>query len=602
MVLPALLYLLALGLRVSWILAVPSKPVGDFAMYMEAATHLRMHGAFDEQFIYMPGYVLMAAGVQALGGRWLAVKLAGAALAALGAPLVAGITARLWGARAAAVAGVMYAVWPGGIAVSSVTGTDIPAAIPVAAGVWALVRARPERLTGAALLAGTFLGLGAWVRAVAVPLAPLSAGLLHARTRNWRKTLIATGLVTAAALVVLTPWALRNRARYGEAFLTDSHGGLTALVGAYPNSDGQFTRALNRAFEAVTGIPWLGEPHREADAWAYGEAKRWTRHAPAFALGLALARADKLLSNERSLLYWPLYRQGVLRAESQAFFERHRRDIEAATDVFWWWLLLGCVAAAPVALVQRRWEALGLLPLQLALAGVYVVFFAESRYHLTIAVLAFPGAAGFSVFLLDAAKRAAVRLATRASRTPRDSREGRALLAAVLTLAVVLSAWFSLMTLGTALRQKHAWVVHVCHVDGRARFCRWKPTPGGARSPLAGVWDAVGLRLRDLAVPAEATLKVELPPGRHRLRARLAVTVPAASGRRDHRLEATLALNGRMRWVKELTSHEAGADLDVPFVAERGDTELAWSVRALGADDRVSYNVWLDGLSFEKMP
>ena len=61
---------------------VPTKPVGDFAMYLESAVHLLEHGALDPEFVYMPGYVAMAAaGVCALGGGVLAVKLVGAVLA-----------------------------------------------------------------------------------------------------------------------------------------------------------------------------------------------------------------------------------------------------------------------------------------------------------------------------------------------------------------------------------------------------------------------------------------------------------------------------------------------------------------------------------------
>src|SRR5437762_7883987 len=85
----------ALALRVAWVLAVPSKPVGDFALYLESAAHLVEHGALDAEFIYMPGYVLLLAAVQALGGGLLACKLAGAALGALGTPAVAAIASGL---------------------------------------------------------------------------------------------------------------------------------------------------------------------------------------------------------------------------------------------------------------------------------------------------------------------------------------------------------------------------------------------------------------------------------------------------------------------------------------------------------------------------
>jgi len=82
---------LALALRIAWVLLVPTRPVGDFAMYVESAAHLVEHGALDPEYVYMPGYVLLIAAVQALGGGWLAIKLVGAILGGLGAGAVLGV-------------------------------------------------------------------------------------------------------------------------------------------------------------------------------------------------------------------------------------------------------------------------------------------------------------------------------------------------------------------------------------------------------------------------------------------------------------------------------------------------------------------------------
>jgi len=209
MVLPAFVFLLALGLRAAWILCVPSRPVGDFAMYLESAAHLLEHGELDDQFIYMPGYVLLLAGIQALGGGWLAAKLAAAVLAAAGAPLVYALGKQLWNPSAAAIAAVLYAIWPGGIAVASVTGTDIPAAVMVAAGAWAFARTRPEATYRGAFAAGMLLGVAAWVRAVALPLAALGVVLLWAKTRSLRRAAVGA----ACAPTPGTGWCGRSSRR-----------------------------------------------------------------------------------------------------------------------------------------------------------------------------------------------------------------------------------------------------------------------------------------------------------------------------------------------------------------------------------------------------
>jgi hypothetical protein len=174
---------LAIALRVAWALAVPTKPVGDFAMYIESAAHLVEHGAFDSEYVYMPGYIFLIAPVQALGGGWLATKLVGAVLGGLGAGAVIGITRRMAGGstRVALVAGLLYACWPAGIAVASVTGTDMPAAVLLVVAAYFLVRFAGERPILAAILFGVFTGFAAFIRAIVVPLAALSVLVFRAQ-------------------------------------------------------------------------------------------------------------------------------------------------------------------------------------------------------------------------------------------------------------------------------------------------------------------------------------------------------------------------------------------------------------------------------------
>ena len=75
----------ATGLRVAWVLAVPTVPVSDFAMYRESANYLSEFGSLDPGFIYMPGFVALLAWVKNLGGDLLAQKLIGVAFGGIGA-------------------------------------------------------------------------------------------------------------------------------------------------------------------------------------------------------------------------------------------------------------------------------------------------------------------------------------------------------------------------------------------------------------------------------------------------------------------------------------------------------------------------------------
>ncbi len=65
---------LAFALRLAWVLAVPTVPVSDFAMYRESANYLSEFGHLDPGFIYMPGFVIVLAWVKSAGGALLSVS------------------------------------------------------------------------------------------------------------------------------------------------------------------------------------------------------------------------------------------------------------------------------------------------------------------------------------------------------------------------------------------------------------------------------------------------------------------------------------------------------------------------------------------------
>jgi hypothetical protein len=514
---------LAIALRVAWVLAVPTKPVGDFAMYVESAAHLVEHGGFDGEFVYMPGYILLIAPVQALGGGWLATKLVGAVLGGLGAGPVFGITRRLPGGSGptALVAGLLYACWPAGIALASVTGTDMPAAVLVVTAAYFLLRFAGSRPMLASILFGLFTGLAAYIRAIVVPLAVLLLLVFRARGLTWRASAKSTTVACVVALLMLSPWAVRNRFRYGETFLTDSHGGLTALVGANPNTDGRYSRSLNRMFRDVTGFTLLTEPHREADRVALELARGWIKFDPLFTAGLLASKAERLLVHERALLYWPLFRAGVLPEPERAFFARHRSAVEEVADGFWLAILALALMGCALAYLGKQWLALSLLPQAVALAVLYTAIFSEPRYRLPIFMFLLPLSALALRWLFEL-----VRDLVRGRPAPRWRREA-ALATGFATLVFVAAP--ALAWAGERLREHHQWAVSECVVAGRPRFCEWRTTRVqgdlDGRPGIAGVWNGVGIALPRSAShrPAEIEISTELSlePGDYVLNAAL---------------------------------------------------------------------------------
>jgi 4-amino-4-deoxy-L-arabinose transferase-like glycosyltransferase len=520
---------LAIGVRVAWVFLVPTRPVGDFAMYLESARYLADHRTLDPEFIYMPGYVGLVAAVHALGGGLLAIKMIGVLAGGLAAGAAYGLGRLLFGGAAAVAAGLLCALWPGGIAVASVTGTDMPSAALIAIAVWLLVREAGRRPLGAPALYGLMLGLAAYVRAVALPLTVLAAPHFRARGALIGHVITRTIAACVVAALVLLPWGIRNKLRYGEFFLTDSHGGHTALVGANPNTDGNYSRSLNRLFREGTGYSLFEEPHRAGDRAAMKLAVQWSRLEPKYALGLLASKADKLLTNERPLLYWPLYRQSVLPPGSRVlgWFTTHRAGVERVVDWFWYLFVAATLVGVIAAFARRNRPATSLLPIPLALAAIYVLFFAEARYHLPVAVLLMPFAGAGAVWIGEAVRDLA-RFSIDRQRRPRLLYEG---ILAVVAIAALFVGWPRMLAAGARARNEHRWAVAACAVDGAARVCGFRPVfAPGRPSPVRGTWDGFGLKLVPPATTAAAFTDIDLPAGNYRLSMRIDCAETCADG------------------------------------------------------------------------
>ena len=162
---------------------------------------------------------------------------------------------------------------------------------------------------------------------------------------------------------MLLPWGIRHVRQSGELYFTDDHGGITALIGANPNSEGTYTRALNRMFKDVTGRSVLDEPHRETDRAAYAIAREWLRFEPRYALGLATLKADRLFDPEHRLLYWSIFRPGVLVGRPAALFAAPpRRASSRFADGFGLAVAGLALAGIVAAVARRRWAPAGAGP------------------------------------------------------------------------------------------------------------------------------------------------------------------------------------------------------------------------------------------------
>ena len=549
-----LLTALALAVRLLWVLVVPTRPVGDFAMYLESARYLVEHHGLDPEFIYMPGYVYLAAGVYAFGGGLLAVKMIGVVSGALATAAVYGTARAIFGRGTAFLAGLLCALWPAGIAVSSVTGTDMPAAALLGLAVWLLARnATSGRPLGAPGWRSVWRD-GArsptcgrspcrwccWRRFTFAPAAP--AGRTSTREPSPRRWSPSSCCSPGGCAPITTSTA--------SLFFTDSHGGHTALVGANPGH-AERGNALDSRRHSIGCSPRgrATRSSRRRTGSRIASPTRWpssvTAFLAAYALGLLVAKADRLLGRERPLLYWPLYRQSVL--PPGTWFDVHRAGIERVVDGSYYLMIAAVIMGVVAAAARRNWPALTLLPLPLALLVLYTLFFAEARYHLAIVVLLLPFAGNGLAWVVTATRD----LFRRRDGRRRVPVEG---LVAAGILALLFIGWPRAISAGSTLRERNRWAVCVCQVAGARRLCdvrATEPPPGEAPSPVRGVWDGFGLRLS--GARAAAAFDLDLPAGRYRVSMKGEAMGPAVHGAVD------LAADG--------TSNLAQAEL-----AGRGDT------------------------------
>jgi hypothetical protein len=610
----AALVALATVARLAWVLTVRTVPVSDFAMYRESANYLSEFGRLDGGFIYMPGFVALLALVKDAGGDLLAQKLIGVFFGALGA---AGLFVVTWklidgdgrggdpsrrgdeaaGDEAAgdeavrsgrwrricpcpyaAGATLIYALWPAGIAMSSVVGTDVPAAALLVAALALLVGLSPRRPWVAALAFGVAMGLAAWVRAVALPLSGLALGYWLARRAPLRRAVLYSIVGVAATLVVLLPWGIHHLRQSGALYFTDDHGGITALIGANPNSEGTYTRALNRTFQDLTGKSVLAEPHHQTDQAAYGLAREWMRTEPRYTLGLAVFKAERLFDPEQRLLYWPIYRTGVLVGPRAAWFAAHHAAIADLADVFGLGVMGLALAGIGLGAVRRRWRLLALLPFQLALVATYTAFFAEPRYRLPIEILAFP----FVALALGELAGALGALARRSGAELR--RRARAWIPAAALVVIWWLAWPRLLEAGRGWRAQHRWAATEVTVAGGTRLLLWRPSPPYPKvSPIHGAPNGLHLQAGD-----DGTARAAVRLGEGALAAgayRLALRVAAESGSPGR---LSLGVGG------------AGAPVDVPAT---GSTSVDRAIAHAGGplDLEIVFtgppqaSIWIDG-------
>jgi 4-amino-4-deoxy-L-arabinose transferase-like glycosyltransferase len=249
-----------------------------------------------------PGYPLFVA---ALRGDVRAVRLAQAAIDTSTA-LAIYLLARRWLGRgpstvgAALVALNPFLIYFSGLVLSETLFTAL-----LAWGMCLLVRAPPAAPPGAAcwrtifvwFAGATLLALSVLVRQSAMPL-PVLLGLTAAFVnrggappyhRRWPLP-VGTTMVLLTVLVLL-PWAYRNRRVMGQWIWTTTNGGITAYDGLHPDATGASDQSFVRRMPELRSMGELGRDQHLAE-----RARSFAREHPRRVVELAAIKAGRTWS------------------------------------------------------------------------------------------------------------------------------------------------------------------------------------------------------------------------------------------------------------------------------------------------------------------
>lgn len=369
----AIVVALTLLCRAAVVFMAAGRPIEDPDNYLPLARSIARGDGFalaNRPTAYRPPlYPIVLAPVAFLNGDRLFAAVVMIHLAAgVGTSLATWWAARRWGLsiNQAAFAGVVVACDPTLVVQCRSVMTETLAAFLIAFALAALADSHRLR---SAIGGGVALGLAGLCRPSTLAGAALIvlAGVFFPPGAAWSR-IQRSAIVAMVVLAMLSPWAIRNYAIFGEPIWTTTHGGYTL---ALANNPVYYREVLDAPGSAVWSGPgqkaWFDQISRatsgmsepESDRWLRAEAIRTIRAEPREFAGAAVARLAR---------FW-----GV--APSSAVYPMWLRAVSAAWTIPLWVLLILGLARAEM----WTWPSVTALAIVLGLTLLHVVFWTDQR-------------------------------------------------------------------------------------------------------------------------------------------------------------------------------------------------------------------------------
>lgn len=380
--------LLGLGLRVDYAWEGRA-PVFDAAAYAEIARNLDEGRGFtlgaeatQRASNYSPGLPLLAAGIYKVTGG-VHERTARLALALLGTFSVLFtylIGRRLSGPGAGLIGAAAITIYPALLEYQGMLMGEPLAAALLSGAVLATLWASGRSNLASGLLPGALFGLLALVRPEYLGVAVLVSLVVLAKEVRveWRRSVAKAALLLVGVAIVVVPWTARNAIALDRFVPISTGGGQVLFAGTYLPSDGDPERV---GAEVVARHPELFDSGavrnlRLEQILARLAAKRYP--------GL---ESDKALSKMGREQLWddvseePVEYAGFVAAKIGRIWSHGPRDVmrEPAWELLHWALVAFGLLGLVVLALQRRWEALLLATIFVAITAISALLVASPR-------------------------------------------------------------------------------------------------------------------------------------------------------------------------------------------------------------------------------
>lgn len=376
-------------IRLSLILFVDVTPTSDAAWYYEKGIAISQGHGYrrDAEFtaFWPVGYPAFLAGVFQLSHpSIIAGQLANLFLALLSCYFLIAIAFHVCGnSSVTMLTAAIFTFYPNGIAYSSILLSETLFTALLLLACWIYIR---KSNLAHSVLAGIVFGFATLVKSqtMVVPAVLAIFDILTAKNSRARLHVLGKALALYVALaVILTPWALRNYAVFGEFVLVSTNGGISMLAGNNPGMTPDFSKDFVMDDALVESVGHPMKPELEVNRDAKNKAIGWIKDNPWEFLALIPHKVWRLWAPDGEA-EWQFQAGSTSYSTHTSLFRSVR-----VLNQFYYASIVMLALLFPLLHVRKRisvsnrWIWLGYL-LAIITTAISVAFSGQSRYHFPV--------------------------------------------------------------------------------------------------------------------------------------------------------------------------------------------------------------------------